>query len=152
MVVPGTYQARLTVDGQTTTRDFELLMDPRVEADGVTMADLQAQFDLGLEVIAAIEDAGTTIQTVNGAIERAADGSDIETQLQEIESALVTDRTITSYPTPMLADQLSYLYGNTQRADQKPAADMEERLVELVQELEVHKALLERLMRSITDR
>jgi hypothetical protein len=29
---------------------------------------------------------------------------------------------------------------------------MEERLVELVQELEVHKALLERLMRSITDR
>ena len=51
----------------------------------------------------------------------------------------------------MLADQLSYLYGNTQSADQKPAVDMYGRLEVLVSELEQHKQRLERLMRTITD-
>ena len=150
-VAPGDYQVRLTADGQTQTRTFELLMDPRVAADGITVTHLQAQFDLGMEVLAAIADAGQTIQTLNGAMQRAADGSSLEDQLKEIETALVTDRTISSYPQPMLADQLSYLYGNTQRADQEPAADMYTRLEVLVTELEAHKARLERLMRTITD-
>jgi photosystem II stability/assembly factor-like uncharacterized protein len=152
MVVPGEYQARLTVDGASRTRSFRVLIDPRVVADGVTLADLRAQFDLGVEIRDAIEDAGQTIEKVGGAMERAADGSDVEAQLREIQSALVTDRSITSYPQPMLADQLSYLYGNTQRADQKPGVDMYERLEQLKTELEAHKSRLERLMRTITDR
>ncbi len=150
-VVPDTYQARLTVDGQTQTRSFQLLMGPRVAADGVTQADLQAQFDLGLETIAAIEDASATIERLEGAMARVAEGSNVEDQLKEIEAALVTDRTISSYPQPMLADQLSYLYGNTQSADQKPAVDMYGRLEVLVTELERHKQRLERLMRTIAD-
>jgi hypothetical protein len=150
-VVPGTYQARLTVDGQTHTRSFELLIDPRVAADGVTQADLQAQFELGLEIMAAIEDASGTIERLEGAMARVAEGSGVEDQLKEIKAALVTDGTIPSYPQPMLADQLSYLYGNTQRADQKPAVDMYGRLEVLVTELEQHKQRLERLMRTITD-
>ena len=150
-VVPGTYQARLTVDGQTHTRSFELLIDPRVAADGVTQADLQAQFELGLEIMAAIEDASGTIERLEGAMARVAEGSGVEDQLKEIKAALVTDGTISSYPQPMLADQLSYLYGNTQRADQKPAVDMYGRLEVLVTELEQHKQRLERLMRTITD-
>ena len=150
-MVPGTYQARLTVDGQTQTRSFDLLIDPRVAADGVTQADLQAQFDLGLEIVSAIQDASGTIERLEGAMARVAEGSSVEQQLKEIEAALVTDRTISSYPQPMLADQLSYLYGNTQSADQEPAADMYSRLEVLVTELEQHKQRLERLMRTITD-
>ncbi len=150
-VVPGSYQARLTVDGQSQTRSFELMIDPRVAADGVTQEDLQAQFDLGLEILAAIADASETIEKLGGAMARVAEGSSVEDQLEEIQTALVTDRSISSYPQPMLADQISYLYGNTQRADQKPAADMYERLEVLVTELEQHKQRLERLMRTITD-
>ena len=151
-VVPGTYRAQLTVDGQVGTRSFELLIDPRVAADGVTQADLQAQFDLGLDIVAAIEDASGTIERLEGAMARVAEGSSVEEQLKEIEAALVTDRTISSYPQPMLADQLSYLYSNSQSADQTPAADMYERLEVLVTELEQHKRWLEQLMRAITDR
>jgi len=151
MVVPGQYEARLTAGGQTLTRTFEVLMDPRVADDGVTQADLEAQFQLGLDVIAAIEDAGSTIETLDGAMERVQEGSSIEDQLKEIQSALVTDRTITSYPTPMLADQFNYLYGNTQRADQRPAEDMYERLEDLKVQLEQHKERLQRLIRTITD-
>ena len=151
MVVPGSYQARLTVDGETHTRSFDVLIDPRVAADGVTLADLQAQFDLGIEIRTAIEDADATIERLENAMERAAEGTDVRAQLQEIEKALVTDETISSYPQPMLRDQLSYLYGNTQRADQEPGADMYERLEVLVTELEGHKARLERLSRMVSD-
>ena len=35
-----------TVDGRELTRSFDVLIDPRVAADGVTLADLQEQFDL----------------------------------------------------------------------------------------------------------
>ena len=119
--------------------------------DGVTIADLQAQFDLGIQIRTAIEDADATIERLEGAQARVAEGSDVERELKEIERALLTDRTITSYPQPMLRDQLNYLNGNSQRADQKPAADMYERLDVLVTELEQHKERLQRLIRMVTD-
>ena len=149
IVVPGTYIARLTVDGRQQTRSFEIVMDPRVAADGVMVADLQAQFELGIEIRTAIEDADATIERLEGAMQRAAEGSDVAAQLQEIKSALVTDGTISSYPQPMLRDQLDYLSDNSQQADQKPGEDMYERLGVLVAELEAHKARLQRLIRVV---
>jgi hypothetical protein len=49
----------------------------------------------------------------------------------------------------MLRDQLNYLSGNSQRADQKPGEDMYERLEVLVAELEAHKVRLQRLIRLV---
>ena len=66
-----------------------------------------------------------------------------------ISAALVTDRSISSYPRPMLRDQLDYLSGNSQSADQKPGEDMYERLEILVAELEAHKVRLQRLIRLV---
>ena len=80
---------------------------------------------------------------------RVSEGSDVEAQLKEIAAALVTDRSISSYPQPMLRDQLNYLSGNSQRADQKPGEDMYERLELLVAELEAHKVRLQRLIRLV---
>ena len=47
LVPPGTYQVRLSVEGQTFTESFELLKDPRVSA---TEEELKAQFDLLVQV------------------------------------------------------------------------------------------------------
>jgi hypothetical protein len=152
MVVPGTYTARLTVDGQAQSRSLDVLMDPRVIADGVTVADVQEQFDLGIQIRTAIEDADATIGRLEQAMGRVAEGSDVETQLKELERALITDRTISSYPQPMLRDQFQYLYGNSISADQEPAEDMYERLEVLVAELEQHKERLARLSRLVSDR
>ncbi|MEE8363750.1 MAG: glycosyl hydrolase, partial [Dehalococcoidia bacterium] len=44
---PGSYRVALTVGGQTQTRSFEILKDPRVAA---TDADFQAQFDLLIQI------------------------------------------------------------------------------------------------------
>ena len=150
-VVPGTFQVRLTVDGESMTRPLEVKLDPRVVADGVTVADLQEQFDLALDILAAMNDARATIQKVEGAMESAAAGGDVRGQLEEIHHALVTDRTISSYPQPMLADQFQYLYSNMARGEQKPSGEMIQRLDTLKTELEAHKARLERLLRTIAE-
>ena len=47
LAAPGTYQVRLTVDGESQTESFELYVDPRV---GSSQEDLEAQFELWQEV------------------------------------------------------------------------------------------------------
>ena len=54
LALPGTYQVRLEVNGQTQTESFDLLMDPRVAA---TQKDLDAQFDLLIKVRDRLSDA-----------------------------------------------------------------------------------------------
>jgi photosystem II stability/assembly factor-like uncharacterized protein len=147
--VPGTYQVRLTVDGKSATQPLTLKIDPRVAADGVTVADLQAQFDLALRILAAMSDANATITKVDGAIQKAAAGSNVRGQLEEIQRALVTDPNENSYPQPMLADQFQYLYSNMVGVEQKPSGEMTKRLETLKAELEAHKARLEQLLRTI---
>src|SRR6185437_2044425 len=51
MAIPGRYTVRLTVDGTTLTRPFELVNDPR---SAVTQADLQAQYQLEQTVQAGL--------------------------------------------------------------------------------------------------
>ena len=47
LAVPGTYRARLTVNGESVEQPFELLKDPRVNS---SLADLQAQFEFLMKV------------------------------------------------------------------------------------------------------
>ena len=53
-VIPGTYQARLTIDGQTVTQKFEVKMDPR---SSDTPAELTEQYGSGQQIYA------TTVQS-----------------------------------------------------------------------------------------
>ena len=46
-VVPGTYQVRLTVGGESQTQSFEVRKDPRLST---TLADYQKRFDLHLKI------------------------------------------------------------------------------------------------------
>ncbi|HSG81715.1 MAG TPA: hypothetical protein VLC48_05660, partial [Gemmatimonadota bacterium] len=64
MVAPGTYHARLSLDGQTYSRTFQVLIDPRVEADGITGTDLLAQERLNLQIRDAVSEARRTAQRV----------------------------------------------------------------------------------------
>jgi len=48
LAVPGTYQVKLTVGGQSQTQPLELRPDPR--AKDVTAADLQKEFDLSMKI------------------------------------------------------------------------------------------------------
>ncbi len=53
-VVPGTYQLKLTVDGNTLTQPLKLTMDPRAQ---VTTAELNDQLRVGLDIFNQLRDA-----------------------------------------------------------------------------------------------
>ena len=72
-VVPGTYQVRLTVDGESQTRDFDVLMNPRAAAEGVTVADLQRRHELALAIRDRVSEANEAVLRIR----------DIEEQVQD---------------------------------------------------------------------
>ena len=59
MVLPGQYQVRLTVDGQTQTQPFEVGLDPRLE--DVPLADLQRRYDLATQIRDRVTDANEAV-------------------------------------------------------------------------------------------
>jgi photosystem II stability/assembly factor-like uncharacterized protein len=66
VAVPGHYQVRLTVAGQSQTADLDLKLDPRVK---VSQADLEAQFNHLMETrdeLSRVYDAVNQIQDVRG--------------------------------------------------------------------------------------
>jgi len=66
VAVPGHYQVRLTVGGQSQTADLDLKLDPRVK---VSQSDLEAQFNLLMETrdeLSRVYDAVNQIQDVRG--------------------------------------------------------------------------------------
>ena len=74
---PGSYSVRLTVGGETWTRSFEVLKDPRVS---VTQADLDKQFELQIRIrdrYSETHDVVKKIRDVRGQVEeweRRAEG------------------------------------------------------------------------------
>ncbi|MEJ2238915.1 MAG: hypothetical protein P8X82_11510 [Gemmatimonadales bacterium] len=135
MVPPGSYQARLAVgDDWSKTESFEVLIDPRVAADGVTQADLEEQAELGLLVRDAISESRAAVSRLTAARESLEGKSDaasrsLDDKLADIQKRLMTGPV--RYDMPMVADQLQYLNGMINRADQKLGRDAFERYEEL---------------------
>ncbi len=67
LAAPGTYQVRLTVDGESQTESFELYVDPRV---GSSQEDLQAQFELWQEVNAKLSETHRAVKRLRLARKR----------------------------------------------------------------------------------
>ncbi|HEX7050141.1 MAG TPA: hypothetical protein VF188_08080 [Longimicrobiales bacterium] len=157
LAVPGTYRARLTVDGTSRVRAFEVRIDPRVAADSVTQADLEAQLALNLRIRDAVSEARWAAAQVTDARERlearAAEGGAAAARAREALRALaaIEEQLVTPegrYMQPMLIDQLEYLYGMTTRADQPPGRDAYVRFDELRAELDRLRAELQEVLRN----
>ncbi|MCJ7680511.1 MAG: hypothetical protein MUP70_07290 [Candidatus Aminicenantes bacterium] len=138
LVLPGDYTVTLT-DGQfSRTARFSILMDPRIEEDGVTISDLRAQEQLLLKIAdlrtasnVVLKDVKTKIQAVESA-ERSGETRNrrLLASLHDIRSRLETADG--PYPQPKIIDQISSLYGMLSQADQKPGKDAWERYDELL--------------------
>ncbi|MEL7448158.1 MAG: glycosyl hydrolase [Pseudomonadota bacterium] len=98
-VPPGTYRARLTVDGETSETSFEVVADPR---SPMSAADYEAQFDFAIaarDLVSRAHEGVTTIRTlraqlegVQGRVEEDSETGELLTatldQLQAIEETL----------------------------------------------------------------
>lgn len=128
-VLPGTYTARLTVDGTTVSQPLTIVLDPRVVADGVTQADLEAQHRL----LAAVADTMRRALALVSRLDGIAREGNAATAVASLRSALVTAGG--NYPQPMLIDQLQNVWRMANQADQRPGRDATLRLDDLRAEL-----------------
>ena len=60
-VLPGEYRVRLTVDGESMTQNFEIKMNPRAVADGVTASDLEERFNFAIRIRDRVSDANEAV-------------------------------------------------------------------------------------------
>lgn len=143
MVIPGFYQVKLIVGSRNHTGRFEVLVDPRVAEDGVEQSSLAAQLSLSLKIRDAVSSARYTAERIRKERGNPDSTRKIDKKLAEFESRLVTAEG--RYPTPMLIDQLVYLYSMLDRADQKPGRDAYQRYDELNEMLSVILSELEQI-------
>ena len=147
---PGEYQVRLTVGSTTLTQPLAVLMDPRIAAEGVTVADLEEQFEHNFKMRAMVEEVNAFASRVEEALEslEGATGAEALT-LQGLQA--VADKLLTPsvrYSQPGLQTHITYLAGMTTRVDQKVGRDAFERYEVLRVELDELTAEVNRLLGS----
>jgi len=146
IVVPGTYQAKLTVGNWSHTERFDVLIDPRVAEDGVTQSDLVAQVSLSFKVQDVLNSARATSERIR---EARSSGRLTRSQNEKLDALQVQLVTAGGrYPQPMLIDQISYLYSMLGRADQKPGRDAYQRYDELNASLSKILSELEQILKN----
>ncbi|MDH5643386.1 MAG: hypothetical protein OEY63_04215, partial [Gemmatimonadota bacterium] len=133
LAVPGNYSVRLNAGGESKTANFLIRVDPRVSAEGVTIDDLNAQFELQVRVRDALSRARVISSQVSEAMESTGSDTAEGRALASLHARLETAEG--RYMVPMLVAQLGYLNGMISRADQRPGRDAYERLETLQREL-----------------
>ena len=140
MVPPGDYQVRVSAGDWSETKEFKLIMDPRLSYVGITKEDLETQQELNLKIRDAIgkaEKVAAQIDTLRNKLltqEGAGRTASLE-KVNELFARLVTSE-VGSYQKPVLIDQMEYLYYMTTSADQRPGDDAYIRFDELNNELQ----------------
>lgn len=129
LATPGEYQIRITAGAWSSSVPLTVELDPRVEAEGVTDAQMEEQLEVALTVRDLLTSARALAARARTARTSAGDTSDVGRTLGEALAELETaDQT---YPRPMLIDQISYLYRMVTAADQELGRDAHARLEEL---------------------
>ncbi len=140
---PGSYQVKMTAGGRATTVPWRLLIDPRVAADGVTAADLRAQYAHNIrmrELTGAVQRLQARLR---GAVSRLSSGSgaqaDTLARVKTILGKLLDQEDAQGRPVrygrPGLVTHVRYLASMTTAADQKIGRDAVERYAVLRKDL-----------------
>ncbi|MCX5768100.1 MAG: hypothetical protein NTZ43_12850 [Gemmatimonadetes bacterium] len=134
MAVPGAYAVRLTVGAWSDTKKFTLIEDPRVTADGITTADLQAQFAHNMKLRDLVSDANRAVSRIRAGQTQFRTDAPMLQKVNALASQLITPPI--RYSQPELATHITYLYSMTNGADQKVPKDAVERLGVLRKQLD----------------
>lgn len=143
---PAAYTARLTVDGQTLTQSLNVLIDPRLAAEGLTAADLKEQFEHQIRTRDLTQRANALVGRVRQALAEAEKGGSParRSALEELAGQLITPAP--RYSRPGLQAHISYLAGLGTRGDQKVGRDALERYEVLKKELDAAEAAFAKII------
>jgi photosystem II stability/assembly factor-like uncharacterized protein len=135
-VSPGRYTLRLNVEGESAVSvPFEVQLHPRLVADGITAADLQAQYELAAKVQQLAAEGRAVQAELRAARERHAGNAAALARLDALD-AQVNTQSGQAYAQPMLISQIGYLNGIVTRGDNRPHRDAFERYEELRAQLD----------------
>ena len=148
MAVPGKYTAEISRGpGHAVELPFNLLADPKIVNDGVTVAVMQEQYDLSMKVRDLVSEAtmlAARIREEKRRLGSSGAGADTVRRLNAVEARLVTPPI--RYSKPELLTHITYLYSLTNQADQKLGRDVTERYDVLKKELDALKAETDRVL------
>jgi hypothetical protein len=146
---PGQYQVRLKTGNTNLTQPFNVAVDPRVAADGVTQADLQEQFEHNMRVRELVSSVNQLVTKVREAIGKSPN----DQRLLALAGKLLTEPV--RYGKPGLQAHINYLAGMTANVDQKIGRDAIERYQVLKKELDALRAEADRIfgtnLSTVTD-
>ena len=146
-VPPGQYQVRLKSGAVTLTQPLNVLIDPRVAEDGVTLADLQEQFEHNMRMRELVNEVNQLVARVRDAQNKLRDNPSSDaasSALATVSAKLLTEPV--RYGKPGLQANITYLASMTANVDQKIGRDAIERYAELKKELDAVKAEVDRLL------
>jgi len=165
-VVPGMYQVRLTVDGQTTSQNFEVKADPRLSTSA---ADYAKQLELGLKIRDKVSETHNAIiqirdvrKQVDDLLKRVAGqpsykvindaASSLKKNLTSVEESLYQTKNRSSQD-PLnfpirLNNKLAALAGVVQSADTAPTDQSYAVYDELVAQIEAQLQKLAQIMKT----
>ncbi len=100
VAMPGRYQVRVTADGATQTKPFEIILDRRLQGE-VVMADLQKRFDLAQQLVQRVNDANNAVLLIRGVKQQVDErlqrttaqavetkGTEVNTKLTDVEQEI----------------------------------------------------------------
>ena len=143
---PGQYQVRLKAGDVNLTQTFNVAVDPRVAADGVTLADLQEQFDHNMrmrEMVTNVNQLATRVREAQNRL-RASGGDGSTPRVIALAAKVLTEPV--RYGKPGLQAHITYLAGMTANSDQKIGRDAIERYQVLKKELDALRLEADRIL------
>jgi photosystem II stability/assembly factor-like uncharacterized protein len=160
--VPGTYEVTLTVGGESQTRSFEVLKDPRLET---TQSELEELLDFSLEVrdkISQVQRNIAAIHKVQGELlmlqqRKAVKGTglvnraqEVIEELDEVASELYKHRKSGDHAHlhPELTTSYARIYTMLISSDHRPPNSARERFEDLRPEFNRHVDRLEEVLKS----
>ena len=161
---PGRYTARITALGQSKSTSFEVGLDPRLAADGISVADLQEQFTLSAKIRDAVAEANQAVIAIRAVrdqvndrlqkipprrkaeIQKLADAllstlGTVEAEVYQVRNKSSQDPL--NYPIK-LNNKIAALAGVVESADNKPTAQSYEVFTELQQALQAQLAAMKK--------
>jgi photosystem II stability/assembly factor-like uncharacterized protein len=129
IVAPGTYTAKLVVNGKTFEQPFEIKIDPRVANEGITTKDIRHQIKSQQKVIDLLSEA----RKLQNRLEK-------EKSTKGKQALRLLKNAYGAYPQQMLVSQISYLLNMISYADQKPGQEFEKRYIDVKNQLEKIKS------------
>jgi hypothetical protein len=144
---PGSYQARLTVNGASLVQPFTVLVDPRLADEGMTAADFQELYDHNLRMRQLIADVTQAVGRVREAQSKFKSAGDARglARADAIAAKLLTAPV--RYGKPGLQQHVNYLNQMLANSDQKVGRDALQRYQVLRKEMDAIKLEIDALAR-----